>query len=203
MLPSSPRILTCPFCNTEKRVVSLISGNDFDSTLWSDNKYITPMMLAPSYVQRCPHCGRYYTLTNQGNRYDIDGFSLEEGNLNFAETKEAFEQISKSGFLNSNEETQIRHMWLHAFNDYYHRDNQDIEIEADDKEFFDENALWLIDNGSLDEVLKAELYREIGMFDLATMVLDNYIPAEDWLADIADQIRTHAKNKDSKVFKIR
>lgn len=161
------------------------------------------MMLAPSYVQRCPHCGRYYTLTNQGNRYDIDGFSLEEGNLNFAETKEAFEQISKSGFLNSNEETQIRHMWLHAFNDYYHRDNQDIDIDADDKEFFNENALWLIDNGSLDEVLKAELYREIGMFDLAIMVLDNYTPAEDWLADIAVQIRTHAKNKDSKVFKIR
>ena len=50
MMPGNPRILICPFCGTEKQIMSLISGNTFGAELWSDNKQIAPMLPEISYV---------------------------------------------------------------------------------------------------------------------------------------------------------
>lgn len=70
MLPGNPRILICPFCGTEKQIMSLISGNTFGAELWSDNKQIAPMLPEISYIQKCPHCGKYYITENTTLRED-------------------------------------------------------------------------------------------------------------------------------------
>ena len=118
----NPLILTCPFCGKEKEIMSLVSGNTFDSELWSDNKQIAPMLPEISYVQKCPHCRKYYIMGRMGRqavKIAKEGCSYEDGHLTFSEMKEAFAQLSEEGFINEKEESNVRIMLHHAYNDYY------------------------------------------------------------------------------------
>lgn len=65
MMLGRTRILVCPFCGTEKQIMSLLSGNTFGAVCWSDNKQKALMLPEISYVQKCPHCGKYYIIHNQ------------------------------------------------------------------------------------------------------------------------------------------
>lgn len=98
MIPGPPQILTCPYCGTEKEVMSLASGNTFGEVIWSDNKRIAPMLPEASYIQKCPHCGKYYIKERQKVKYGKELFSFELGLLTFPEMKEAFAQLSEEGF---------------------------------------------------------------------------------------------------------
>ena len=102
-MPGNPQILTCPFCGKEKEIMSLVSGNTFGSELWSDNKQIAPMLPEISYVQKCPHCGKYFIKGRQAVKYAKDGYCFEKGLLTFPETKEAFAQLAKEGFIDEKE----------------------------------------------------------------------------------------------------
>ena len=127
-MSGNPQILTCPFCGKEKEIMSLVSGNTFGSELWSDNKQIAPMLPEISYVQKCPHCGKYFIKGRQAVKYAKDGYCFEKGLLTFPETKEAFAQLAKEGFIDEKEEINVRMMLHHAYNDYYYRniDKKDI-----------------------------------------------------------------------------
>ena len=52
--------LTCPHCGGHKYIESIMSGNTFRGTMWSDGKKDYPMLPSPSPIQRCPKCGKYY-----------------------------------------------------------------------------------------------------------------------------------------------
>ena len=124
MIPGNPRILVCPFCGKEKEIMSLVSGNTCGAEYWSDNKQIAPMLPEISYVQRCPHCRKYYITGRQEVRYAKEGYSFEKGLLDYPEMKEAYAQLSEEGFLNKKEEANVRMMLHHSYNDYYYRRNQ-------------------------------------------------------------------------------
>ena len=133
MNPGNPRILVCPFCGKEKAIMSLISGNTFGAEIWSDNKQIAPMLPEISYVQKCPHCGKYYITGRQKVKYAKDGYSFEQGLLTYPEIKEAFVQLSEEGFVNEKEESKVRMMLHHAYNDYYYRTEEKDVISDEDK----------------------------------------------------------------------
>ena len=203
MTPGFPQILTCPFCGKEKEIMTLASGNTFGAKYWSDNKQTAPMLPEISYVQKCDGCGKYFIRTRQEERFNEEGFSLEQGLLTFQETQEAFDQISREGFETKEEEATLRMMVHHAYNDYYHRSTEHHEITPDDWNMFVSNAKWLIDNFISDNILKAEFYRETGGFDNAIASLDAGEPYEDpFIKHMAGAIREKAKNKDLCVFQI-
>lgn len=60
MRPGPPNRLTCPHCGGYKYIESILSGNTFAATYWSDGKNDYPMMPSSSPIQRCPKCGRYF-----------------------------------------------------------------------------------------------------------------------------------------------
>lgn len=65
MLPGNPRIVTCPFCGAQKRLMTLMSGNTIGAKYWSDNKQEAPMLPKVSYVQKfLPY--RHWTQTDRG-----------------------------------------------------------------------------------------------------------------------------------------
>lgn len=68
MFPANARILTCPHCQGKKEVMQLLSGNTFGAELWSDSKEDAPMLPQVSYVQKCPHCGKYFLMSSQATR---------------------------------------------------------------------------------------------------------------------------------------
>ena len=202
MMPGNPRILVCPFCGKEKEIMSLISGNTFGAELWSDNKQIAPMLPEISYVQKCPHCGKYYITGRQEVKYAKDGYSFEKGLLTYPEMKEAFAQISEEGFLNEKEEINVRMMLHHAYNDYYYRTDEKKVISEEDKTLFHENGLWLINNLITDSVMKAEFYREIGEIDSAKSNLDSITVEDEFLKRIVTGIKERLEVNNCQVFKV-
>ena len=201
-MPGNPRILICPFCGTEKQIMSLISGNTFGAELWSDNKQIAPMLPEISYVQKCPHCGKYYITGRQEVKYAKDGHSFDQGLLKYPEMKEAFYQLCEKGFLNEKEEINVRMMLHHAYNDYHYRTEEQKVIDDEDKSLFHENGLWLIKNLITDNVMKAEFYREIGEFDTARSILDSITVEDEFLKHIVTAIKDRLEVNNCKVFKI-
>ena len=202
MMPGNPQILICPFCGTEKQIMSLISGNTFGAELWSDNKQIAPMLPEISYVQKCPHCGKYYITGRQEVKYAKDGYSFEKGLLTYPEMKEAFTQLSEEGFLNENEEINVRMMLHHAYNDYYYRTEEKKVVSEEDKTLFHKNGLWLINNLITDSVMKAEFYREIGEIDTARSILDSITVEDEFLKRIVTAIKDRLEVNNCQVFKL-
>ena len=202
MLPGNPRILIGPFCGTEKQIMSLISGNTFGAELWSDNKQIAPMLPEISYVQKCPHCGKYYITGRQKVMYAKDGYSFENGLLTYPEMKEAFTQLSEEGFLNEKEEINVRMMLHHAYNDYFYRTEEKKVISEEYKTLFHENGLWLINNLITDSVMKAEFYREIGEIDTAKSILDSITVEDEFLKRIVTGIKERLEVNNCQVFKV-
>lgn len=238
MMLDNPRILVCPFCGKEKRIMSLLSGNNLGARVWSDNKHVLPMMPESSYVQKCPQCGKYYITGRQEvkleeepeeilvdedisfdqspqngqkmieERFRAFHFRLpcfDRGLLTYTEMKEAFDQLLEEGFVNKEEECQVRMMLHHAYNDYYYRDDDDNtekEVNADDKKLFCENAIWLIHNYITDDVLKAEFYREIGEFETARSILDSVEVGDAFLRFTITQIQKKLQDNDCIVFEI-
>lgn len=202
MMPGNPQILICPFCGTEKQIMSLISGNTFGAELWSDNKQIAPMLPEISYVQKCPHCGKYYITERQEVKYAKDGYSFEKGLLTYPEMKEAFTQLSEEGFLNENEEINVRMMLHHAYNDYYYRTEEKKVVSEEDKTLFHKNGLWLINNLITDSVMKAEFYREIGEVDTARSILNSITVEDEFLKRIVTAIKDRLEVNNCQVFKL-
>ena len=202
MMPGNPQILICPFCGTEKQIMSLISGNTFGAELWSDNKQIAPMLPEISYVQKCPHCGKYYITERQEVKYAKDGYSFEKGLLTYPEMKEAFTQLSEEGFLNEKEEINVRMMLHHAYNDYYYRTEEKKVVSEEDKTLFHKNGLWLINNLITDSVMKAEFYREIGEIDTARSILDSITVEDEFLNRIVTAIKDRLEVNNCQVFKL-
>ena len=196
------RILICPFCGKKKEIMSLLSGNTFRAEMWSDNKQIAPMLPEISFVQRCPQCGKYYITERQELKYAKDSYSFDQGLLSYPEMKEAFIQLSEEGFVNEEEETKVRMMLHHAYNDYYYRSYDNKEINAEDKTLFHENGSWLIDNLITGNVLTAEFYREIGEFEVAHDILESVEVEDEFLKRIMTQIQERVQNNDCRVFKI-
>jgi hypothetical protein len=203
MNPGHSQILTCPYCGEKKEIMSLISGNTFGATIWSDNKRVAPMLPDISVIQKCPKCRKYYFRTRQEAVFSEDDYSFDRGVLTFPEMKEAFKQLSEEGFKAEKEEANARMMLHHAYNDFYYRENADGKpVEEKDFTLFKDNALWIIEHVLTDGVLKAEFYREMGMFEEAESALSSLSITEDFLKDIADKIKERIKEKDSCVFKI-
>lgn len=182
--------------------MSLISGNTFGAELWSDNKQIAPMLPEISYVQKCPHCGKYYITGRQEVKYAKDGYSFEKGLLTYPEMKEAFTQLSEEGFLNEKEEINVRMMLHHAYNDYYYRTDEKKFISEEDKTLFHENGLWLLNNLITDSVMKAEFYREIGEIDTAKSILDSITVEDEFLKCIVTGIKERLEVNNCQVFKV-
>jgi len=182
--------------------MSLVSGNTFGAELWSDNKQIALMLPEISYIQKCPHCGKYYIKERQSVKYAKEGYSDEQGLLTFPEMKEAFSQLTAEGFIDKEEEGNVRMMLHHAYNDYYYRTGNKNVIPEKDQKLFHENGLWLINNLITDNVMKTEFYREIGDMKTAKKILDSLVVEDDFLKQIVSSIRERVESNNCEVFKI-
>ena len=143
MIPGLAEIVQCPYCGTEKALMTLITCNNIGEKDWSDGKVIYPMAPSVSPVQKCPKCGKYY-LKNLLESQEGKETTFNTGNLSYYEWKEAYIQfrlecptVSKSPIgslyfnkkkykdyrldLNRSDWNYIRLHLIQAFNDLYYR----------------------------------------------------------------------------------
>ena len=202
MMPGHPQILTCPYCGQTKEIMSLMSGNTFGARIWSDNKRIAPMLPEISYVQKCPHCAKYFIRSRQKTVYAKSGYSSDRGSLSFAEMKEAVAQLSQEKFRNMKEEAGVRMSLHQAYNDYYFRNGERRTVAEADQKLFRENALWLIENFIKDDVMKAEFYRQAGDLKKAKALIEKVSVNDDFLKNIVATIKKKISKGETAVFLI-
>ncbi len=158
-------------------MMTLISGNTFGGTVWSDTRRHYPMLPEVSPIQKCPHCGKYYFIEQANSRYADDiKYSGELGTLNYSELKEAKEQMEHLT-LNPVQRWIINHLLFTAYNDEFRRPDKEKSLKIpteEDQQIFATTIEALLSgmNSSRDyELFHAELLREIGRFDEAKEIL--------------------------------
>ena len=213
MKVNNAKIFTCPFCGAKKELLSLRSGNSFRPALWSDGKQITPLLPQVSPIQKCPDCGKYYILHKQkAERSNTPSF--ETGDLSYEEWKEAYAQFHNTPKLNWKDKYIIRISMIQAFNDRYHRGTAPLiytesTIPPKEESAFIINVInefihGLKSTDPLDMILKAELYREAGLFEQSETALLTIDPAQmdEFTTSVYNTVLSKLKAKDIKVFRV-
>ena len=193
MLPAHSALLRCPHCGAKKEVLQLMSGNTYGSTLWSDTKYIAPMLPQVSYIQRCPSCGKYFFHTQEVKAGKSNSYGGDTGNLPLEYLKEALTQLQPTG----DDESALRFYILWAFNDRY-GDMEQSDIPSEEWEYHLDNVHHLLQM-DINAMVRAELHREIGDFEQAIQILQS-LEVEDNMKDFHNQLLQQAQLHNRKVF---
>lgn len=202
MLPANALILICPYCKGEKPVLQLMSGNTFGGTQWSDLKSEYPMLLRPSVIQKCPHCGKYYFAQNVETK-EGDDCSGDLGELTFEQIKEALTQFDKD-WLSIDDEIELHLLFVHIYNDTFQREAvaKEETPTSEDKNLFEKQVLRLLQIWKTEPLLKAEFYREIGEFSQCIQILDTQRENDPFKEKIASKVRMLAEEHKSYAFVI-
>ena len=200
MLPDNALLLKCPFCGVEKEVLSLMSGNTCQGRQWSDMKRDYPMLPQVSPIQKCPSCGIYYYVKDVEKRRGND-YSSEEGNLTFQQLREASVQFGKK--LSMSDRFTLNILLLQTYNDLYNREGMKItEAPAEEKAYIETDLDELLGCENVDDVVKAEFYRERGLFEDAIALLDRCYPQDGFLIKIVERMKQYAKDRKSIAFEL-
>lgn len=222
--------LTCPHCGGYKYIESILSGNTFRGTVWSDSKKDYPMLPSTSPIQRCPKCGAYYfyeegkpvDMNENEFRKTLTGIKLSETDIEKQYRKalnEWSDETCNNGFGHLNEQesreayeslyseslskqkkSNLLVTRLYAFNDEYLRGGNTL---LPDLQTVQEDFIFkIIDLYPNDTIYIAELYREIGQFEKAIELLHEVITPklDEQSADAAKKILEHAEKQDRSVF---
>lgn len=203
MLSAISKILVCPYCKGEKAVSEILFGHSLGGTLWSDMKTVYPMMPEISPIQRCPHCGKYYFAFNVESK-EGDADSDDQGNLTYEQIKEAVNQYDQV-VLEQEDEITLRLLFVQIYNDTFQREGiaHEAQPTAADKALLRKQVLRLEqiwDNA--EDLLRAELYREIGEFEQATKILDALTIDKPFTEYMVSRIRQLADSGQTYAFRI-
>ncbi|MDE7414489.1 MAG: hypothetical protein K2N05_11990 [Muribaculaceae bacterium] len=213
MIPGPPIILECPECGVGKELMSIVSGNTFGASQWSDLYMEAPMLPQLSPVQKCYECGSYFFISQAKSQYDNEkGISdtSDTGRLSFPEMKEALCLLEKDS-LSKEDEMAIRFEFLHRYNDLFRFEQRELgqsihSRSEEDQKLHKENLkgiIALLDPSNDDDlILIAELYRESGDFDKAISILNNYRPSNERQETFLRKLIEKVREKDEKVFLI-
>ncbi len=172
MTADHTRDYTCPHCGATKSIVSILSGNTFGGTFWSDCRAFYPMLPQPSPVQRCGKCRHFYYLRDLKPTTG-SGYNGTQGELSWEDCKAALRQFQGEWEGKADEEPPagakrllgelseedrkmreytLRLLSLQAFNDTFYRrrhpsfrtSTPEAKPWESDEKLFRENALRLL-----------------------------------------------------------
>ena len=207
MIPGPANILSCPYCGGEKEVMSLVSGNTFGGTVWSDTRRDYPMLPEVSPIQQCTHCGKYYFIEQAKSRYSDERESEmrsfgELGELSFHKLMEARKQM-ESLSLTKMQRWILNHQLFMAYNDLFRRNNGAVTSHPSKEEELLYHQVITELLGGIDQsdefnLFHAELLRESGRFQEAKEVLSRHkIDDDQWVVEAMLQ---HIEDKDKEPF---
>lgn len=174
MLPGPAQLYACPHCGKKKAMFSMLSGNTFDATLWSDGRSIYPMRPSISLIQKCDSCNSYSLFSEWKERgYENNNYSGATGRLTYEETKEAYCSLTEIGRYDNDDTLSICIEFIRSYNDKFNR-TADSPEENDDYFLFiksTDQTIKLLGNDTDSLITKAEIYRERKEFKSASEVL--------------------------------
>lgn len=204
MVPGESIIRRCPSCEGSIRQRTLASGNTFGARLWTDGKMDAPMLLSYPPLVRCPHCGTLLWLpaadeigTEPPGQAETPGIEdppdpTEQDLLEASRTPPVGAQ---------DEEVFIRIEAWHAANDPRRQDGHaDVRLSSESIANMEALSQLLDQENPEQRIMKAELAREMGLFDETERLLD--FPFEEDLVPTVGFIRRLALEQDRSVAEI-
>ena len=168
---------------------------------WSDGKLACESNTM-SVVQKSRNTGKFSWYTHcitEGNDIKTE---YEGKRYTFHELQEAYKQLQDSGEKEERLHVRLLLEIIHAYNDKYHRDT-DVKgnIPLDDYLFFTDCVLEIERKGKniLPDSLRADLYRQIGMFEKCFEFSASDCRTRDE-KEIVDEVLFRAAHGDSKPF---
>lgn len=196
----------CPQCGQEISRGSLVSGNSFHATYYSDLKVIYPMCPEFPQLTICESCKHIFWINEAEcigeKEWDDDFWFGYEAR--FLKLEEWIYTLNMRDICYSKEKERfIRLNIWHSFNDRV-REGEELIVNEKKQLQWEENCLHLIsilDPSDLDDSVRlAELKRNLGKFDDSIKIL-NSIDHSD-CAWIVEPIKEKALAKDTSVFEI-
>lgn len=199
MISGYAQIITCPHCGAKKKVQGLIPTNTYGQIVWSDNKSTSPTQPRVSFIQECPLCGTFFLMSRQNKKeYDKDSY-WENGELSYSQLKKAWKQLSSIPDLAENEILGSLIMLVWAFNDEYTRKTLK-DISEEEHNYIISIVKQLLELDNINDLLRAELLREIGQFDEAIEILEAYPIDNEFLRALKKKYRESAKTHNTRPF---
>lgn len=127
------------------------------------------------------------------------------GSLSYEQIKEAINQYDQV-VLTQDDEIALRHLFVNIYNDTFQREDvvHDAQPTADDKTLLRKQVLRLLQIWDYaEDLLRAELYREIAKFEQATKILDALTIDMPFTEYMASRIRQLADSGQTQAFLIK
>ena len=206
-----PKTYKCPKCNSLINGWMYLSGNTFDSILYSDT-YLEAEMDIPfmsSYIG-CPKCN---TVFKTEESLDVERLYISDstipGPLSDFETLKILLEGPRF-----NDKLSRKKFTLHYLHMYNHELNEEMkkeEIESGDFKKYVDELLQILEEDFLEEktvdfiILKAEILRELGQFDKAKEAIkraEEENITNERIKSILNRIKDRIIQKDTSVFVI-
>jgi hypothetical protein len=192
MTPGPTLVIRCPLCSQLGKYRTVASGNTFGAVFYTDGKRVAPMLPDTPRVSRCASCrgafwletaeeiGQFTEQREQPANIDTDW--LKAGYLEEPDEGEFLEALDRLISSTPAEERSIRLLAWWRGNDRHRGplpapavDNPEVLNRRHDNM----RALLplLATAESTDLIMRAEVLRQLGEFELATKVLTRHFPA--------------------------
>lgn len=216
MLPGNYIIIACPLCGALENYETLMSGNTFDASWWTDGKMIAPMLPEPPQVVACHSCKKVFWLSDAEEIGEVEPWFMYPRMKKFAPEHEhpdwldspkvkepslaSYYRALKQGLAKTpEEEKMLRAMAFHRMNDPLRRPKtkaaQEFKLSSKDQD----NMLRLAELMDLnvidDLIMTAEIMRELGRFEEAVALLKD-VKDEDY-QEIVQMLLTLCQKQDS------
>lgn len=204
MIPGESIIRRCPSCGGSIRQRTLVSGNTFGARLWTDGKMDAPMLPRYPPLVRCPHCAALLWLPaaeEVGTEHPGEAGTPGVEDPPTPTVKDLLEASRTPPAGAQDEEVFIRIEAWHAANDPQRRDPRADPPRSTESEANMEALSRLLDPKEPEQrIMKAELHRELGLFDEAERLLD--FPFDEDLAPAARFIGKLTLEQDRRVTEV-
>ena len=209
MIPGSKMIYKCTKCDSYISKGSLMSGNTFGASLYSDGKQVAPMLPQFPNLVKCKKCGSFLWLNRMDTLSEIDGSlqqkenSIKDTPAQFLSIDEYFEVLVSSACKDKEDELFVRISIWQAYNDR-HRDGEAMFRNNFDEVLWKQNSYALLDLFAKDninhQIMKADINRNLGEFEKCMNII-NELDKEN-LNWIKEAFKQECEEKNKRVFRL-
>ncbi|HEY9159457.1 MAG TPA: hypothetical protein VIS94_00020 [Desulfomonilia bacterium] len=199
MLPGKTNILKCSNCECNIEQPTLLSGNTFGATIWSDGKQDAPMLPERHWLVKCPDCAKMLWIDELEKIGEVIPYNRKENGFNSKpyQVPEFQEMISflRSENPNKKKESYLRTKIWWAGNDKRRGAEFPPEYASDEVENMNKLLEIMDDSKTNGRIMKGELLRQLGKFDESEkqFALVNEKNYEDVVAFLLNLVK--AKNR--------
>ena len=198
-IPGPDIIRECPKCKTPLEQHTMISGNTVGARFWTDGKMLAPMLPDRPWLIKCPKCGTLFWIDEAKELGKQKGWDKHKEWPNAVEPilpseADFLDMLSSSQLPEEKEVYARRHAWW-ATNDAV-RTSESVTVSFSPAQEENLHALANIldDKDPYQRIIKAEIYRELGMFEECAKLLAQPFD-KDRHTEVAAFIRKLAEQK--------